>query len=174
MKMRLVAGRDLREDETTQTWWTQTFVKTFFQGRNPLGRTFAKGDLTFTVAGVVGDAPYKDVKEPILPVAYVPIHSLNSKEARGGFERGDFRGEDSKRESPSMAAALRREVAQARKGFRVSNVHSQAELVAAQTVRERLIAALALFFAGVALALAAVGLYGVLDYSVLPGGRRSE
>jgi len=44
--------------------------------------------------------------------------------------------------------------------------------VLAQTVRERLLAMLALFFAVVALVLAGVGLYGVLDYSVLQ--RRRE
>ena len=51
--------------------------------------------------------------------------------------------------------------------FRVSTVTAQTELIANQTIRERLLAALAGFFAGVSLLLAAVGLYGMLHYSVV-------
>ncbi len=65
------------------------------------------------------------------------------------------------------ASILRREVSRARSEFRDSNIRTQAELVRAQTIRERLLSLLTLFFAGVALLLAGVGLYGVLDYSVL-------
>jgi ABC-type antimicrobial peptide transport system permease subunit len=54
----------------------------------------------------------------------------------------------------------------------VSNVRTQIEINQSNTVRERLLAMLALFFAIVALTLAGVGLYGVLDYSVLQ--RRRE
>jgi ABC-type antimicrobial peptide transport system permease subunit len=72
----------------------------------------------------------------------------------------------------ALASTLRREVARARPGFRVSNVRTQLSLKESQTVRERLLAMLALFFAVVALLLAGVGLYGVLDYSVLQ--RRRE
>jgi len=72
----------------------------------------------------------------------------------------------------ALASTLRQEVPRARSEFRVANIRTQAELVRAQTVRERLLAMLALFFASVALLLAGIGLYGVLDYSVLE--RRRE
>ncbi len=63
-------------------------------------------------------------------------------------------------------------MARAHPGFRVSTIRTQAALVQQHTVRERLLAMLALFFAAVALLLAMVGLYGVLDYSLLQ--RRRE
>ena len=62
----------------------------------------------------------------------------------------------------ALASALRQQVPQARVGFRVSRVRTQLEINQSHTVRERLLATLALFFAMVALVLAGVGLYGAL------------
>ena len=72
----------------------------------------------------------------------------------------------------ALATMLRQEIHRARSEFRVSNIRTQLEIDQSQTIRERLLAMLALFFAVVAVLLAATGLYGVLDYSVLQ--RRRE
>jgi ABC-type antimicrobial peptide transport system permease subunit len=69
--------------------------------------------------------------------------------------------------SPSDAAVLRREVSRARAEFRVRNVAAQTALVRRHSIRERLLAALSMFFAATALLLAGMGLYSVLSYSIV-------
>jgi ABC-type antimicrobial peptide transport system permease subunit len=72
----------------------------------------------------------------------------------------------------ALANSLRQLIAQRHDGLRVSNVTTQLDLFHDQTIRERLIARLAAFFAAVALLLAGIGLYAVLNYTVLQ--RRRE
>jgi predicted permease len=167
MKMHLLDGRDFRESDTTpgSAIINQAFAKEFFPNQNPLGKIYARGTQRFEVVGIAADAPYRNIREPVLPVAYVPFHTT----AEGGLQpsREQTFVVRTTRDNPlQFASFLRREVAAFRPEFRVSNVHSEEALIQAQAVRERLLALLATFFAGVALLLAAIGLYGVLDYSV--------
>jgi len=179
MKIRLIDGRDFRAGDTYPgvAIVSEAFAKRFFQGRNPVGRSFDRagddgGRLRLQIVGLVRDARYLGMRGPILPVAYVPFRKVDDKGALRPINRGTFIVRTASASPWALAAVLRREVNRARPEFRVSNMETQAEINQVHTVRERLLAMLALFFAGVALLLAGVGLYGVLDYSVLQ--RRRE
>jgi putative ABC transport system permease protein len=169
MKIRLIDGRDLRASDTSpgQAIVNETFARTYFNGVNPIGKSFEKGDTRYTIVGLVADAPYRSLREPILPAAYVPFHQVDVAGVEQKSDQGTFIVRTANANPLALASVLRQAVPHARAGFRVSNLRTQDELVRAQTVRERLLAMLAAFFSGVALLLAAIGLYGVLNYSVL-------
>jgi putative ABC transport system permease protein len=181
MKVPLIAGRDFLPTDTYpgEALINQTFARDFFNGEDAVGKAFdmvtaQDGRFHFNVVGIVGDVCYHNVREPFLPQAYYPFSSLNTKGALGatGKTQGTFVVRTASANPMAIAPALRREVTRAWPEFRVSNVRTQMEIDQSQTVRERLLARLAFFFGVVALLLAGVGLYGVLDYSVLQ--RRRE
>lgn len=175
MKMHLLKGRAIATMDTFpgEAIVNERFVKDFFQGQDPLGKTFEKttgsGEqkLLCRVVGVVADTPYRYLREEVLPVAFVPYRELDDKGIVKKESNGTFLVRTTTSDPMAMAAEMRRKVAASGAGFRVSNVETQQELIDNQTVRERLLAMLGAFFAGVALLLAAVGLYGVLHYSVM-------
>jgi predicted lysophospholipase L1 biosynthesis ABC-type transport system permease subunit len=115
---------------------------------------------------VVGDTPYTYLKGSVLPVAYVPFHQLDAAGVARPEKRETFVVRTSGANPLALSSFLRKEIPREQPDFRVSNVRAQDELIRAQTMRERLLALLAAFFSGVALLLAAIGLYGVLNYSV--------
>jgi len=150
----------------------QTFARQYLNGENPVGKSFAMAPgggplLRFEVVGLAGDVCYRDVREPILPQAYYPVRMVDGKDAPAPRDYGIFMVRTKSANPLAMASTLRREVARARPELRVTNVRTQTEINESHTVRERLLACLALFFAAVALLLAAVGPYGVVNYSVL-------
>jgi predicted permease len=168
MKIPLLDGRDFRSGDTTpgEAMVNQAFVKTFFDGKNPIGKSFQERENHYQVVGVVADAPYSNLRDAIVPVAYIPFHEVNAQGVAQPETEETFLVRTSGSHPLALASVLRKAIPQARAGFRVSNLRTQEELVRAQTIRERLLAMLAAFFSFVALLLAAIGLYGVLSYSL--------
>jgi ABC-type antimicrobial peptide transport system permease subunit len=112
------------------------------------------------------------VREPNRAVFYVPFDGIDDKSAPTLVEFATFTIHTDAQDPIVLAATLRQIIAQRNNGLRVSNITTQLDLFRDQTIRERLIAMLAAFFAAVALLLAGIGLYAVLNYSVLQ--RRRE
>ena len=179
MKIHLIDGRDFRRGDVYPgvALVNRTFAKAYFNGEDPVGKSFevvfsGGSRLRFEAVGLVGDVTYRDIREPFLPQAYFPFDSVDAKGALKPIGQGAFIVRTVGANPMALASILRREVPRARPEFRVSNIRTQTSIDQSHTVRERLLARLAFFFGVVALLLAAVGLYGVLDYSVVQ--RRKE
>lgn len=175
MKIPLLGGRDFRAGEANPTVAivNQAFAKQYFNGENPIGRSFervqpAGGRARIEIVGFVSDVRSRDnMRLQVRPTVYIPFQSIDAKGVLQLAGRGTFVVRTASSNPLALAATLRKETAHARSGFRVSSLHTQKEFIDASTIRERLLATLASFFAALSLLLAGVGLYGVLDYSIL-------
>jgi predicted permease len=173
MRMSLLAGREFQPNDHPAYVGqdnlpvagvgivNETFARVYFEGRNPVGQIVEVGSGKTTakmaIIGLVRDAVYRDIREPIPATVYVPL---------GGKDSATLLIRTSG-DPMTLASTLRREVSLARPEFRADDIFSQESLVRQQMIRERLLATLSLFFAIVALVLAGVGLFGVLNYSVI-------
>ncbi|MGO9257616.1 MAG: ADOP family duplicated permease [Bryobacteraceae bacterium] len=172
MRIGLIGGRDFRPGDADARLngrqpmagvgiVNEAFARTYFNGQNPVGRSVevrVGKDLSapMEIVGYVRDAAYATLREPVRLTMYVP---------QVGRSSNTFLVRTAGDPLP-LAPILRREISLARSDFQVHQIQPQTNFVDWHLVRQRLLAVLSLFFAVVALALAAIGMYGVLNYAV--------
>lgn len=158
----LLAGRDFREadsDNPRRVIVNQTLAQRYFAGRDPIGRhVWLENERDpYEIVGVAGDAKYQDIRAAAPPTVY-----LFAPMSRGSTTlslRTDV--------TPvAVAPAARRIVIEVLGADSVRRMATLAEQVDAAVVPERLMAILGGFFGAVAALLAAIGLYGLLAYTV--------
>jgi putative ABC transport system permease protein len=178
MRIPLIDGRDFRRGDMypRAAIVNEAFAKEFLTGTRRLGTAFTTvldrdKRVQIEIVGVVRNARYGDLRGPMPPVAYFPFDSLDIEGTPATSDSATLVVRTTGSNPLAAAPSLRRAVSRARPDFRVSNIQTQEEINAAQTVRERLVATLAVFFGIVALLLSGIGLYGIVDYSVF---RRSR
>jgi predicted permease len=161
----LLAGRDIGDrdvrDASNVMVVNETLARHFFGAENPVGRRVGTRDGVYDweIIGVVKDGKYTGLREGPTRMAYVP--------ARPGPWASRTVVHLRTAGNPSAAAsALRRKVRDLDKAATIFDVHTVAEELDRSLLRERLLGTLTILFGGLALALAAIGLYGLMAYGV--------
>ena len=160
---RLLAGRAFtdRDDATAPKVAVVNMAlakKYFGGGEQALGRRFGQSSPDVAIVGIVEDARSLSVREPAVPAAFFPLVQ------RGSVVRSL---EVRTKGSPEQAVmAVRRTLATAAPELLIERVDSMDERVRHGLARERLVLFLTSGFGTLALGLAAIGLFGVLSFSV--------
>jgi putative ABC transport system permease protein len=159
----LVAGRDFQfEDEgrTRVAIVNEAMARYYFADANPLGRhvLFDGDSQPYEIVGLVADAKYADVRAPAPRTIY-----LHYFQQRGMPSQFALRTNVA---PTSLGGEVRRVVDDVLRTVPVAKVTTLAEQVDASIVPERLIATLSSFLGGLGALLAAIGLYGLLAYTV--------
>jgi putative ABC transport system permease protein len=161
-------GRDVAESDTRDSLYTavvsESFVRRYWPGQNPLGRRFLFVGHERTVAGVVGDIRVRGLEESSEPQVYLPC-----KQVDDGWDQYHSPKDLVVRASGnpmSLLPALRRIIRDADAEQPVSDVQTMNGIVEQETASRSLQARVLEAFAALAFLLAAVGIHGLLAFTV--------
>lgn len=168
MGVKVIAGREFTADDrqlvpnviVSNAIVNRAFVDRYLAGRDPLREQFYMGFPTvdrrrgYTIMGVVDDMKYVSVAEPAEPTFYFPAAGLQQTVVVAS----------SLADPRSIAASVRAAVKEIDPTIPVEPI-SMADIVSESLSRQRLGVTLMLLFAGAALLLAAIGIYGVIAYA---------
>lgn len=168
MTIPLLNGRKLSDQDIATTprvaVISETMARTFWPNEDPVGKRFGIGEIEsgprwFNIVGVVKDVRQMQLTADPKPQAYLTYLQVGFFDSRDLVVKTDV-------DPASMAATIRNAVWEIDKDQPVSNVQTMETILADSIAQQRFSMVLLAIFAGVALVLAAVGIYGVMSYSV--------
>jgi len=175
----MVRGRDITDQDTATSPWVavinQTMAKRFWPGQDPLGKRFTidvvDGGRPREVVGVVADLR-QNLQQPPSPQTYVPYMQVPEIQRAGRAPRWMSYIMRTSNASTGLLPAIRQVVKQADPNQPVSEVRTMSGIREMWMAGPRLYMVLVAVFAGIALVLAAIGIYGVIAFAV--SSRRHE
>ncbi len=166
MHIPLIAGRDFEPRDRQHSYQplpvivNRALARKYFTTENAIGLTFETGPgnpkTRCRIIGVVETSAYGSIREGPRPIAYFVLRDQTFADLyiRSPLDPG------------SVVATVERETAALGHGGRVHDIHTLDDLIGNTLLREKLLAGLGSVFAFLGLLLAAIGLFGLLNYSV--------
>jgi len=167
LRLPLIAGRVFSDGDTPDSLKVvvinESFVRKFFGSPDrAIGRTFAVGrskDKPLTIVGVVKDAKHTNLHAPPVPIFYSAIFQDSEPNAVAVYVRTTQAPDDA-------GTSVRSAVAQIDSKLVIDSMQSMNSEIDTTLTSERMLSFLAAGFGVVAAFIAAIGLYGVLAYSI--------
>lgn len=164
MSIRLVEGRFFKDSDDPQPFVliSQNTAKKVWPNQDPIGKTFLREDDTklspYQIVGVVADVRATTLDEPPGLMVYVPYWTKPSSYASIAVRTTG--------NPTAVAGAIRAAVWSVDSQLPVANLETMDQIESRSLSQKRFQSALLAVFAGSALLLAALGIYGVLAFSV--------
>jgi macrolide transport system ATP-binding/permease protein len=167
MGIRLLTGRTFSEQDSgthpdgvpTHVVVNQALARRLFGTRNPLGGHFRENEdgSEDEIVGVVADTKYANVRDEIQPTIFNSI---------GNWDADFFFEVRTAMDPKAIMPEIRDAVTRFDSNLLITDMKTQAEQIDQNIYQERLIANLSTLFAGLALIVSGVGIYGLLSYQV--------